>query len=198
MPDQERRGSGGQVAEGEGQAEPVAGAEGLAAHAGGVPGEFVQVGRPVGMVGLGQAQRGHAEQPVGVQELVEPFRAGRGMGGAVGAGVGGQDTQGGVGLLGGDLPELALGDHEEAVLVAGVADDQLDAGRGSVGQSLPGRGGQHLAVHDGREGRLKVRGLAPSRVGGHRVGHLVRGVRSTGRGAVAPVRRRRKGGPGGR
>ena len=104
------------------------------------------------------------------------------MGGAVGAGVGGQDAQGGVGLLGGDLPELALDGHEEPVLVAGVADDQLDAGRGSVGQGLPGHGGQHLAVHDGREGRLQVRGLAPSRVGGHLVGHLVRGVAQPGGG----------------
>ena len=61
-------------------------AEGLAAHAGCVPGEFVQVGRPVGVVALGQAQ------PVGVQQLVELFRAGCGMGSAVGAGVRGQDV----------------------------------------------------------------------------------------------------------
>ena len=102
------------------------------------------------------------------------------MRGAVGVGVGGQDAQGGVGLLGGDRSELALDDHEEAVLVAGVADDQLDAGRGPVGQGLPGRSGQHLAVHDGSEGRLKVRGRAPARVGGHLLGHLVRSLAQSG------------------
>jgi len=93
----------------------------------------------------------------------------------------------GVGPLGRDLPELALGDHEEPVLVAGVADDQLDAGRGSVGQRLPGHRGQHLAVHDGREGRMQERGLTPSRVGGHRAGYLVRSVVQLGGGKAGQL-----------
>ena len=130
----------------------------------------------MGVLGLGQAQRRHAEHPVGVHELEKPFRAGRGMGGAVGARVGRQDAQSRVGLLGGDLPERAFDGHEEPVLVAGMADHQSDAGRGSAGQGLPGHGGQHVPVHHRRERRLKVRGQAPPWVCGHRVGYLVCGV----------------------
>src|SRR5882672_478670 len=46
---------------------------------------------------------------------------------------------------------------EQSLLVAGAADEELDIAAGAVGQGLPRRDGQDLAVDDGREGDRPVR-----------------------------------------
>ena len=51
---------------------------------------------------------------------------------------------------------------EQPLLVAGVADEQVDVPAGAGGQRLPRRGRQDVAVDDGRERDRPVRGLAPA------------------------------------
>jgi hypothetical protein len=52
------------------------------------------------------------------------------------------------------------------LLVAGVADEEFDIAAGAVGQGLPRRDGQDLAVDDGREGgRRPVRGPSVAPIG---------------------------------
>ena len=107
-----------------------------------------------GGVRLGEVQRRHAEQPVGVDQFVQLLRAGGREGLAVAAGAvraGGEGAQGGLGLVLGHLAQHAVDQAEQPVLVAGVADEQVDVPAGAVGQRLPGGGRQDVAVDDGCE-----------------------------------------------
>ena len=117
-----------------------------------------------GGLGLGELQRRHPEQPVGVHQLVELVGAGRRVGVAVAAGTvgsGREDLQRGRGLLLADLAQQPLDGREQPLLVAGVAREQVEVAAGAAGQRLPGRGGQQLTVDDRREGDPAVGGQAP-------------------------------------
>ena len=134
--DQHGRLAAVQVAEHQGYVETVAGAED-AAHAGGRPGQLVDVrAAPGSGLGLGEVERRHPEQPVGVDQLVQLVRARRREGVAVAARAvraGRQHLEGVRRLLLAHLTEQAVDGGEQALLVAGVTDEEFDVAAGAVG-----------------------------------------------------------------
>ena len=62
----------------------------------------------------------------------------------------------------GDLAQHAVDQAEQPVLVAGVADEQVDVPGGAVGQRLPGGGRQDVAVDDRCERHRPVGDRAPA------------------------------------
>ena len=128
------------------------------------PCDLIEVGpAAAGRLRLGQLQGGHPEDAVGlnlrVQLLGGRVRERSAILSTVVAGTeGGQRTRG---LLLGDAADPAAHDQEQPAFIARVADDQVHAPRGAVGQRLPGRRGQHLAVDDRAEQGVVRRELPP-------------------------------------
>ena len=154
-----------QGAEDQRDVETVAGAED-AAHARRGPGQLVQVGAATGRgLGLGEVQRGHAEQPVGVDQFMQLVRARLREGLPVAAravGPGREDAQRRLRLLPGDLAELSGQAGEQPVFVTVVTDDQLDIPAGALGQGLPRRDRQDVAIDDRGERDGPVGDLTPA------------------------------------
>mgnify|MGYP000013398560 CR=1 FL=1 len=144
----------GEVAERQRQSEAVAGAEQISAHARCLPADFIEV--MVSPVCLREVQGGHSEQIVGVHQFVEGFRVGIWVASPECFGVGGQQGERGVRSVAADSAQFVLEDHEQPVLVARVADDEVDVGRSTGGECLPRSGREDLTVDDGGERRADV------------------------------------------
>ena len=163
--DQHRRLAAVEVAEDERYVEAVAGTEG-AAHARSRPGQLVDV-RPAaaGRLGLGEVERRHPEQPVGVDQLVELLRAGRREGLAVAAapsGPGANTSRALAACSSSPAPSSPLMTVNRRCSSRVWPTRSSTSRAGAVGQGLPRCRRQDLAVDDGREGDPPVRGPAPA------------------------------------
>jgi hypothetical protein len=150
---------GGQIPEDQRHIQAVARAQ-RTVHSGRRPREFVEMCPPTTRdLRLGEVKRRHPEQPVGVDQLVEPIRTRIRVRSLVVPRR--EDRQRLSGPRRSHPPQLPGHEREQALLVPRVPGHQLDAAARTRAQSLPGCDRQNITVDHRSEQNRPVSGLPP-------------------------------------